>query len=176
MNSDLIELLQLLNDRKVRYLVIGGQAVILHFVPRYTKDVNLWIEPTERNAARFFEALQEFGAPTSSITQDDLATPGTVFIFGLEPNRVDILTRVKGADFGASFKRRCSILFKGVKVNFISLEDLIRIKRATARPQDLLDLQNLLIAKRSARGARTTKVSTKKVSTKKSVRRPKKKA
>jgi len=165
MNSDLIELLQLLNDLKVRYLIIGGQAVILHSEPRYTKDVDLWVEPTERNAARLFKALQEFGAPANSITQDDLATPGTVFIFGLEPNRVDILTRVKGAKFDASFKRRCSILFKGVKANFISLEDLIRIKRATARPQDLLDLEKLLIAKRAGMVARKAKARTKKVQT-----------
>lgn len=163
MNSDLIELLQLLNDRKVRYLIIGGQAVILHAEPRYTKDVDLWVEPTERNAKRLFAALQEFGAPSSSITEEDLATPGTVFIFGLEPNRIYILTRVKGASFDASFKRRCSVLFKGVKTNFISLDDLIRIKRATARPQDLLDLQRLLVAKKAGRVTKGAKVPSKKV-------------
>ena len=147
MNSDLIELLQLLKDHKVRYLIIGGQAVILHSEPRFTKDTDLWVEPSPKNAARLFLALQEFGAPTSSITEEDLATPGTVFIFGLPPNRIDILTRVKGALFGKCFKNRLGVKIKGVSANFISLDDLIRVKRATGRPQDMIDLERLLMVK-----------------------------
>ena len=147
MNSDLIELLQLLKDHKVRYLVIGGQAVILHAEPRFTKDTDLWVDPTPKNASRLFAALQDFGAPTDSITEEDLATPGTVFIFGLPPNRVDILTRVKGAQFDKCFDNRLGIKVKGVPVNFIALDDLIRVKKATARPQDLIDLENLLMVR-----------------------------
>jgi hypothetical protein len=60
MNSDLIELLQLLKDHKVRYLIIGGQAVILHSEPRFTKGTDLWVEPSPKNAARLFLALKEF--------------------------------------------------------------------------------------------------------------------
>jgi predicted nucleotidyltransferase len=144
MNSDLIELLQLLNDHKVKYLLIGGQAVIVHSEPRYTKDVDLWVAPSATNAKKILAALEEFGAPTSSVTEEDFATPGTVFIFGVEPNRVDILTRVKGAKFDASYKNRDSVQFQGVKVSLISLSDLIKVKPATGRPQDLLDLEKFL--------------------------------
>lgn len=143
MNSDLIELLQLLNDRKVRYLLIGGQAVIAHSEPRYTKDVDLWIEPSTINAKRVLAALDEFGAPTSSITEEDLATPGTVFIFGVEPNRIDFITRVKGARFKESYERRSSVQLLGVKVSLASLTDMIKIKKATGRPQDLIDVEKL---------------------------------
>lgn len=158
MNSDLIELLQLLSSHKVKYLVIGGQAVSLHTEPRYTKDCALWVETSKRNASRLYAALQEFGAPISAITVEDLATPGTIFIFGLEPNRVDILTRVKGARFESSFKRRYPIVISQVAVNFVSLDDLIKIKRATGRPQDLIDLKNLLQAKtlKSAKGVKAS--------------------
>ena len=147
MNSDLIELLQLLKDHKVRYLIIGGQAVILHSEPRFTKDTDLWVEPSPKNAARLFSALEEFGAPTGSVTEEDLATPGTVFIFGLPPNRVDLLTRVKGAQFSKCFENRVGIKIKGVSAYFISLDDLIRVKRATGRPQDMIDLDKLLLVR-----------------------------
>ncbi len=156
MNSDLIELLQLLNDRKVKYLLIGGQAVIVHSEPRYTKDVDLWVEPSAKNAKKIIAVLEEFGAPTSSVTEEDFATPGTVFIFGIEPNRIDILTRVKGAKFDRCYTNRDSVQFLGVKIPLISLNDLIKVKRATGRPQDLLDLENL-IRTRKLRDRKTAK-------------------
>lgn len=162
MNLDLIELLQLLKDHKVRYLIIGGQAVILHSEPRFTKDTDLWVDPSPKNASRLFAALQEFGAPTASITEEDLATPGTVFIFGLPPNRIDIMTRVKGAQFGKCFENRLGIKIKGVLVNFISLDDLIRVKKATARPQDLIDLEKLLMVRQITKKSANTVTKEKK--------------
>lgn len=156
MNSDLIELLRLLNDRKVKYLLIGGQAVIVHSEPRYTKDVDLWVEPSVKNAKKIIAVLEEFGAPTNSVTEEDFATPGTVFIFGIEPNRVDILTRIKGAKFDKCYTNRDYVQLLGVKVSLICLDDLIKVKRATGRPQDLLDLEKLLRT-RKLRSRKTAK-------------------
>lgn len=163
MNSDLIELLQLLNSHKVKYLVIGGQAVSLHSEPRYTKDFDLWVGADKCNARRLYTVIREFGAPTDAISPEDLATPGTIFIFGLEPNRFDISNRVKGATFENSYKRRLRVALNDVSVNFVSLDDLIKIKRATGRPQDLIDLKNLLQTKAltKALGAAKTKRSVK---------------
>ena len=140
--------------------MIGGQAVSLHSEPRYTKDFDLWVGADKRNAHRLYTVLREFGAPTDAISPEDLATPGTIFIFGLEPNRVDILTRVKGATFENSYKRRLRIALNTVTVNFVCLDDLIKIKRATGRPQDLIDLKNLLQTKaiRAARAKKSTKI------------------
>ena len=143
MNSDLIELLQLLNEYKVNYLIIGGQAVILYSEPRYTKDLDIWIEPTKANAKKVLAVLEKFGAPKRSVSVEDLSTPGTVFIFGIEPNRVDLITKVKGATFQRCYKARIKIDLSGVAAKFVSLRDLIRIKKATARPQDRLDVEKL---------------------------------
>jgi hypothetical protein len=62
-NSDFKDLLRDFNDGGVRYLIVGGYAVMAHTEPRYTKDLDIWIEPTESNARAMIEALAQFGAP-----------------------------------------------------------------------------------------------------------------
>jgi hypothetical protein len=153
MNSDLTELLCLLNEAKVRYLVIGGQAAIAYSEPRYTKDLDLWVEPSKLNAQKLIKSLEKFGAPTNSISTEDFEKPGTVFIFGIEPNRVDILTKVKGATFTKCYKSRTIHLISRLKIPFVSISDLIKIKKATGRPQDLMDVEKL---------ERTLRISAKK--------------
>lgn len=148
MNSDLIELLQLLNETGVKYLIIGGQAVIVYSEPRYTKDLDIWVEASKQNATKLVKALAKFGAPRDAISVEDFVKPGTMFIFGLEPNRVDILTSVKGRSFKVAYKDKTLITIGKLKVPLVSLRDLIKIKRSTARPQDLLDLEKLLRAQR----------------------------
>ncbi len=143
MNSDLTELLCLLNEAKVRYLIIGGQATIAYSEPRYTKDLDIWVEPSRLNAQRLINALEKFGAPINSVTIADFEKPGTVFIFGIEPNRVDILTKVKGATFARCYKARTMHVLSRFKIPFVSIHDLIKIKKATARPQDLIDVEKL---------------------------------
>jgi len=61
LNQDFKEFIQLLNEHKVRYLVIGGYAVALHGHPRYTKDLDIWVEMEPNNAKRLMDALTEFG-------------------------------------------------------------------------------------------------------------------
>jgi hypothetical protein len=68
MNSDFKELLRILNGAKVRYLVVGGYAVMKYTEPRYTKDLDLWIEATPKNARAVFKAFKEFGAPLANLT------------------------------------------------------------------------------------------------------------
>ena len=83
MNSDLIELLQCLRRFKVKYLIVGGQAVIAYAEPRYTKDLDLWVEPSKENAERLVKCLREFGAPLASVSEEDFSKEGTIFIFGI---------------------------------------------------------------------------------------------
>jgi len=75
-NSDFTDLLSLFNDNGVRYLVIGGYAVIQYAEPRYTKDLDLWISTDTANAAAVYRSLQEFGAPLTGLTEDDFAEEG----------------------------------------------------------------------------------------------------
>jgi hypothetical protein len=94
-NSDFRDLLRDLNVAGVRYLIVGGYAVMVHTEPRYTKDLDLWIEPVESNAQKLFLALAEFGAPTKDIRPSDFTEPEVFFQIGVEPIRVD-LRRVRG--------------------------------------------------------------------------------
>ncbi len=155
MNSDFKDLLQCLNESNVRYLVIGGYAVSIHAEPRYTKDLDLWVEASKTNASRLIKALDSFGAPTNSIVEADFAKPGTLFIFGIEPNRVDILNQIKGASFAKAYERRIESEVDDLSFHCIALTDLIRVKKLAGRPQDLADIENLnrakaVIARRAA--------------------------
>ncbi len=80
MISDFEELLKLFNDNDVRYLVVGGYAVMLYTEPRYTKDLDLWIDASEDNAAKVFRALAEFGAPLSGLSANDFAQEGFFYL------------------------------------------------------------------------------------------------
>jgi hypothetical protein len=142
-NSDFSELLRLFNVNGVRYLVVGGYAVMQHSEPRYTKDLDVWIATDEDNAAAIFAALREFGAPLANLTEKDFAEEGYFYQMGSPPVRVDVLMGIPGVTFEEAWVRRVEFLFDDLKVNFISKEDLIAAKLAAGRPQDLLDAKNL---------------------------------
>ncbi len=142
-NPDFKELLQCLNDARVRYLLVGAHAVAYHSEPRYTKDIDLWVEPTSENAERVWLAWARFGAPLDKVTKTDFANPELVYQIGIEPNRIDILMGVSGLSFPTAWRRRVRTTYGDAKVYVLSRHDLIRTKRAAARPQDFLDLKLL---------------------------------
>ena len=142
-NSDFSDLLRIFNDNNVKYLVIGGYAVIQYGEPRFTKDLHLWISTDPENAGAVFRSLQQFGAPLAGMTQDDFAEEGFFYQMGVPPIRVDILMGIDGVEFATAWVRRANILFDDLSVSFISREDLIKAKLAAGRPQDLLDAKSL---------------------------------
>lgn len=142
-NSDFTDLLRLFNDKNVKYLVIGGYAVIQYAEPRYTKDLDLWVSTDTANAASIYAALKAFGAPLAGITADDFSEEGYFYQMGVPPVRVDILMGIPGLDFLPTWERRVEINFDGLLVSFISKDDLIAAKRASGRTQDLLDAEAL---------------------------------
>ncbi len=139
------ELLQVLNEFEVRYLIVGGYAIMKYTEPRYTKDLDLWVENSVENSLRVFEALKKFGAPLES----DGITPATfnqgevTYQIGIAPIRVDIITQITGVEFSAAWTNRVSGAVFGTSVQFISLDDLIANKRATGRSSDLEQLKHL---------------------------------
>lgn len=143
MNSDFIELLQCFRKHRVRYLVVGGYAVIHYTEPRFTKDLDLWLEPSAANARRVAVAFGEFGIPLIEITETDLAQPGTQFMLGRSPVMLDFLTSIQPLDFGPCWAQRKIVRHTFGRVNYLSKDDLINAKRHAARPQDLTDLTAL---------------------------------
>ncbi len=143
MHSDFFELLQLLNGHKVKYLLIGGYAYGLHVEPRYTKDIDLWVEASAANGRRLLRALEKFGAPIDNLSVEDLATPGLIYVFGIPPVRVDILNRVPGQSFAEAYRQRVKFKVDTLAIPVVSRADLILLKRAAGRPQDLADLKKL---------------------------------
>src|ERR1700674_2798647 len=105
-NPDFRDLFSELSAAEARYLLVGAYAVMLYTAPRFTKDLDLWIEASPENARRIHAALSRFGAPMSDLSLDDLASPGTVFQIGVEPNRIDVLTSVEGLRFEDAWQRR----------------------------------------------------------------------
>jgi hypothetical protein len=138
-NSDFRDLFQCLNDAGARYLVVGAYAVIFHTEPRYTKDLDIWVEATPENAKRVWTALVEFGAPLHDLTLSDLHDPDMIYQVGIEPNRFDILMDVLGLSFVEAWQNRIETKYDDQTVFLLSREDLIRAKKAAGRPQDLLD-------------------------------------
>ncbi|MCX6030436.1 MAG: hypothetical protein NT169_14205 [Chloroflexi bacterium] len=143
-NSDFTDLLRIFNDNRVRYLVIGGYAVVQYAEPRYTKDLDLWISTDTINAEAVYQALRGFGAPLAGLTEADFAQPGYFYQMGVPPLRVDVLMGIPGLEFDEAWQRRVAVDFDGLLVTFISQSDLIQSKLASGRPQDLIDAELLL--------------------------------
>ena len=143
MNSDFRDLLQALNDAGAEYLVVGGYAVIEHTEPRYTKDIDVWINGTRDNAARVLEALKRYGAPTADLSIDFLTSDDAFFQIGVEPVRIDIIVDLLAMDFSECWDRRLVVESDGITVNFIGIRDLISNKEASGRPMDLVDVERL---------------------------------
>jgi hypothetical protein len=145
------ELLQLLNESDVEYLIVGGFAVMKYGEPRYTKDLDVWVNNSPENSARVVAALRKFGAPVEhdQITAETFTNKQIVYQIGIAPIRIDILTELTGLAFHQAWKRRVSSTFFGVPVNFISLDDLIANKQALGRNSDANDLKQNLKSGRS---------------------------
>ena len=143
LNQDFKEFIQSLNDNQVRYLVIGGYAVALHGYPRYTKDIDIWIEMSPVNAANMVKALEQFGFGSLGLQTSDFLDPDQIIQLGYPPNRIDLMTTPPGVEFESCYASRITIQLDEVSVNFIDLDNLKRNKRAAGRLQDLADLENL---------------------------------
>ena len=144
MNTEFVEMLSALSEADAEFLVVGAHALAAHGVPRATGDLDLWVRSTPENAKKVLAALQKFGAPLFDLSVQDLSTPEIVFQIGVAPLRIDILTSITGVDFEEAWTRRKEMELGGVRFGVISREDLIRNKRATGRPKDLLDVESLI--------------------------------
>ena len=143
LDKDFKEFIELLNEHKVKYLIIGGYAVNFHGYPRYTKDIDFWLWMTKPNIKKLIKAIKKFGFGGLNLEVEDFMKPENIIQLGYEPYRIDLLMDVEGVDFEECFKRRAEAELDGTDVNFLSLKDLIVAKKKAGRLQDLADAEQL---------------------------------
>ncbi|MBW2096839.1 MAG: hypothetical protein JRI80_18400 [Deltaproteobacteria bacterium] len=136
---DFEDMLSLLEKHGVRYLIIGGLAFAYHAMPRYTKDIDLWIDPAGENLKRANEALKEFGSPFLL----DRTKKREILQLGIAPNRIDLLLHVQGARFQTAWEKRIQGRYGKAPANWIDLDSLIRIKSRIDSPRHREDARVL---------------------------------
>ncbi|MDR1802519.1 MAG: nucleotidyl transferase AbiEii/AbiGii toxin family protein [Treponema sp.] len=143
LNSHYKDILSILSEKKVKFLLIGAYAMAVHGYPRSTMDIDLLVMPDAENALLVLQALVDFGAPTGDISVEDLQKEGLIFQIGVAPCRIDILTSIDGIRFEDAFARSEIVEIEGIPIHVLSIPDLIKNKRATGRTRDLADAEML---------------------------------
>ena len=126
----------------VKYLVIGGIAVVLYGVPRATFDLDILVEATRENACRLLDALREAGFGTATLTNADEILSNEITIFK-DRVRIDVQTKTPGIPFKDAWDRKNVMAYQGQRFYITCLQDLIASKRAAGRPVDLEDVRLL---------------------------------
>ncbi|MBA3035664.1 MAG: hypothetical protein FP814_04140 [Desulfobacterium sp.] len=140
---DFKEFLNLLKDKNIKYLLIGGYAVGYHGYPRATNDLDVWIAIDPKTAEQMISALKEFGFDTPQLTKELFLKENSIVRMGIAPMRIEVLTTISGVEFDECFQQRVIDEIDGIEVNIISLKQLKINKKASGRHKDLDDFENL---------------------------------
>ena len=143
MNSDFKDLLRLFAKHEVRYLVVGGYAAMHYSQPRFTKDLDLWLEPAATNAQQIMRAFREFGMPLIDVTPADFENESFQYMIGRAPVLFDFLTSLPSMVFSTCWEGRETDEDEGFPIHYISKASLIEAKKKAGRPQDLADLDEI---------------------------------
>ncbi len=143
LEPDLREFIELLNAREVRYVVVGAYALAFHGRPRYTGDIDFFVDSSSDNALRISQVLEEFGLVNIGLAPADFTAADQVVQLGVDPNRIDIMTSISDVTFDEAWRSREEGDLDGVPVQYISKDLLRRNKAAVGRKQDLADLDHL---------------------------------
>lgn len=120
---------------------MGGHALAFHAKPRFTKDIDILVEPSPDNAKRLMQALDDFGFGDVGLTEGDFSAPGAIVQLGVAPNRIDLITAIDGVTFDEAWQGRVRGRFGSQEVFYLGKTELIRNKQASGRKQDLADLE-----------------------------------
>jgi predicted nucleotidyltransferase len=143
LDKDFQEFIELLNKHEVAYMVVGAHALAFHGKPRHTGDLDIWINPTDENAAKMMYVIEDFGFGSVGLKKNDFLREHYVTQLGYPPLRIDILNSISGVTFDEAYHNRLFIDVDELTVSYIGLNDLIKNKAGTARKQDIADLENL---------------------------------
>jgi predicted nucleotidyltransferase len=137
------ELLKLLEENQVEYVVVGGYAVAFYGYPRFTKDIDIFFRNSEPNVKRIKKALISFGFTDKDLPDDLFYEKGNIIQFGIEPLRVDIINEIDGVNIEDALKNSIRGKYGKVEINFIGINELIKNKESTGREQDIIDAKKL---------------------------------
>lgn len=143
LNDDYKEFFALLNATNCKYVIVGAHALAYHGVPRYTNDIDIFVEPTPANAGIVLDVLKQFGFGSLPIDLADLSAPNKVVQLGVKPRRIDLLTSIAGVDFEEAYSTRKLASVSGLQLPFLDKPLLIQNKLSAGRPQDLADVTRL---------------------------------
>jgi hypothetical protein len=140
-SADFEEFLKLLNKNKVKYLIVGGYAYAVHFKPRFTNDIDIFILAESENADKVLNTLKDFGFGELKISTKDLTKPDQVIQLGYSPLRIDLMTSISGVEFLAAWKNKIKRKYGKQGVYFIGKKEFILNKKSSGRKKDLADLE-----------------------------------
>jgi len=143
LNEDYKEILQILLNNKVGFLIVGAYAMGAYGYPRATGDFDIWVKVSAENSKKIYKSLSEFGAPLSDVTEKTFTKKRIIFQIGVAPRRIDIITHIDGVIFEEAYKTKEVIEIDGLQMPFLSKENLIKNKQSTGRKKDELDADYL---------------------------------
>ncbi len=137
------ELLRLLEENKVEYVIVGGYAVSFYGYPRFTKDIDIFFKSSVENVVKIKRALVAFGFSHENLPDSIFYEQGNIIQFGIEPMRVDILNEIDGVGIDEALSHSVRGKYGIIEINFIGINELIKNKEASGRDQDKLDAKKL---------------------------------
>ena len=143
--EDFRDFIKALNDQEVKYILVGGMAVILLGHARVTGDMDIWVECTKENYHRLVKTFRQFGMPLFDMTLQKFlgVKENDVFSFGRNPVGIDIMTAVKGLNFDEAYKLSTVYEDDDLPIRIIHINHLIEAKKASGRLKDLDDINQL---------------------------------
>jgi hypothetical protein len=142
LTNDYRDIIEIFNERQVRYLVAGAYAMAVFGYARSTYDIDIWIDKREENVAKVLVGLEEFGVPFV-INEEDLKRDYAVIQIGVAPIRIDLLTDIDGVDFDEAYAQSIRHDFGGLEATVLHLNDILKNKIASNRPKDRIDVIEL---------------------------------
>ena len=141
--QDFKELLALLEENGVEYMIVGGYAVAFHGFPRFTKDIDIFFNAYPDNIEKVVKALEGFGFSRKELDKALFSASGNIVTFGVAPVRVDFLNQIDGVEFTEAKKNLIRGKYGNIEVSFIGKSDLIKNKKSTSRSKDKADVEEL---------------------------------
>jgi predicted nucleotidyltransferase len=143
-SDDMRALVKLFVKHNVQFAVCGGFAVAHYGYVRATMDFDLLVLPDERNARRIMAALEDFGFGDTGIPEAAFCNKGTAITLGAQPNQIDLLTSMGSKDPREIIDNAVIVQLQGMTVKVVSYEDLLAAKKASDRPKDRIDVEELI--------------------------------